>query len=100
MSKGYIKIGSMYITVWRLLYWAAFSVSVFIASPLLVIYYFVFFIHVVFRFFTAKLYAIRGALNESCVYVITNRLTECVVNIALDNHLKAMPWKQDKDNDL
>ena len=100
MSKGYIKIGSMYITVWRVLIWVVMLLTFIILSPVIVPLGLLTITLVLIGVIGARLLSISEVTGAIVAEVFANKFNVAVVNSLAEKHIKLMPWKQDEDDDL
>ena len=98
MSKGYIKIGSMYITVWRVLIWVVMSITFIILSPVIVPLGLLTIAFVLVGVIGARLLSISEVTGGIVAEVFANKFTVAAVNSLADKHIKLMPWAKNKDD--
>ena len=98
MSKGYIKIGSIYITVWRVLIWAVMLLTFIILSPVIVPLGLLTIIFVSGGVIGSPLLSTGKVTGAVVAEVFANKFSVAVVNSLAEKHIKLMAWAKNKDD--
>ena len=92
MNKGYIKIGGMYITIWRVLIWAVMLFTFIVLSPIIVPLGLLTIIFILVGVIGERLMSISSVIGAIVGDVFANKFNVSLVNSLVEKHKNLMPW--------